>query len=269
MPIPIDVPQALPDLAPAERTSLTDAVAIQLADAIVERELGPGERLPAERDLAARLRVSRIVVREALGRLAQRGLVEVRPGVGTFVASPPEHAVTDTLQLYIRRHRIGNEHLFEVRHALEPAIAAAASRHADEEQLAALSSNVERTAALAARMDERVDEGTAEAFAWTDLEFHNMLARAGGNPLFELLLAPLIDRLLDVRRIGVRLPGTARRAAQGHRAVLRAVAARDPDAAARHMREHLRDVQSWLPSTPTPSASRRDPQRARRPEEAP
>lgn len=269
MPAPIDAPEALQDLAPAERSSLTDSVARALADAIVERELGPGERLPAERDLAVRLQVSRIVVREALGRLAQRGLVQVRPGVGTFVASPPEHAVTDTLQLYIRRHAIGHEHLFEVRHALEPAIAAAASRHANEAQLAALAANVEHTATLAARMDEHADEDTAEAFAWADLEFHELLAQASGNPLFELLLAPLIDRLLDVRRIGVRLPGTARRAAAGHHAVLAAVADRDPEAAARHMRDHLHDVQAWLPAATTPSASRRDARRERPPEEAP
>lgn len=269
MPIPIDEPQMLPDLAPAERMSLTDTVARSLADAIVERDLGPGERLPAERDLAVRLRVSRIVVREALGRLAQRGLVAIRPGVGTFVASPPEHAVTDTLHLYIRRHRIGYEHLFEVRHALEPAIAAAASRNADEEQLAALASNVERTAALAATIDEGATQGATEAFAWSDLEYHQLLAQASGNTLFELLLAPLIDRLLDVRRIGVRLPGTARRAAEGHRAVFHAVVARDPDAAARHMRAHLHDVQSWLPATDTAGTPRRDAQTNRHPEEAP
>lgn len=269
MPITIDERQTLPDLAPPERTSLTDRVASALADTIVEHELGPGARLPAERDLALRLRVSRIVVREALGRLAQRGLVEVRPGVGTFVSSPADHAVTDTLQLYIRRHAIGHEQLFEVRHALEPAIAAAASHHADEAQLAALAANVERTATLATRMDEHADEDTAEAFAWADLEFHELLAQASGNPLFELLLAPLIDRLLDVRRIGVRLPGTARRAAAGHHAVLAAVASRDAVAAARHMRDHLRDVQAWLPAATTPSASRRDARRERPPEEAP
>lgn len=232
----------LPGLAPALRTSLTDAVVDQLADAIVERELGPGERLPGERDLALQFRVSRIVVREALVRLAQRGLVEVRPGVGTFVARMSATSVTDPLRLYLRRHRIGHASLFEVRHALEPAIAAAASRAATEAQLAAMAANLERTFALA----DAPDADAVEAFAWADLEFHQLLAAASGNALFELLLAPLIDRLLDVRRRGARLPGTARRAAEGHRAVFAAVASRDAALAAERMSTHLHDVQRWL-----------------------
>ena len=240
---------ALPDLAPAARTSLTEAVAGQLAEAIIERDLGPGARLPAERDLARQLQVSRIVVREALGRLAQRGLVEVRPGVGTFVARLQSTSVTDPLRLYIRRHRISQAHLFELRHTLEPAIAAAASTNASAAHLAAMESNLERTFALVAAIDQHDD--AVETFAWTDLEFHQLLAAASGNPLYELLLAPLIDRLLEVRRVGVRLPGTARRAAEGHRAVFHALAARDPDTAARRMTEHLQAVQSWLPEPTT------------------
>ena len=249
MPIHEASEPALPDLAPAARTSLTEAVAGQLAEAIIERDLGPGARLPAERDMARQLRVSRIVVREALGRLAQRGLVEVRPGVGTFVARLQSTSVTDPLRLYIRLHRISHAHLFEVRHALEPAIAAAASTNASDAHLAAMAANLERTFALVTAIDEHDD--AVETFAWTDLEFHQLLAAASGNPLYELLLAPLIDRLLEVRRVGVRLPGTARRAAEGHRAVFRALTARDPESAAKRMTEHLQTVQSWLaePST--------------------
>lgn len=251
MPVHEATEPALPALAPAARTSLSDAVADQLAAAIVERELGPGARLPGERDMAKQLHVSRIVVREALGRLAQRGLVEVRPGVGSFVARLRGSSVIEPLRLYIRRHRISHAHLFEVRHALEPAIAVAASTNASEAHLDALASNLERTFALVAAVDHRDD--AVEAFAWTDLEFHQLLAAASGNPLFALLLAPLIDGLLEVRRVGARLPGTARRAAEAHQAVFDAVAARDEDGAATRMTEHLRDVQRWLPE-PTAGA---------------
>jgi GntR family transcriptional regulator, transcriptional repressor for pyruvate dehydrogenase complex len=270
---------ALHDLAPAVRTSLTDAVADQLADAIVERELGPGARLPGERDLALQFRVSRIVVREALVRLAQRGLVEIRPGVGTFVARLAETSVTEPLRLYLRRHRVGQASLFEVRGALEPAIAAAASRAATDAQLAGMAANLERTFALVDATDR--DEGAVEAFAWADLEFHQLLAASSGNPLFELLLAPLIDRLLDVRRRGARLPGTARRAAEGHRAVFEAVAGRDAALASARMVDHLHDVERWLeqdvvrqpalaqvdPTPPTPAPA--DDPAPTRPEEAP
>lgn len=265
MPLQTTDPQTPPHLAPAERSSLTETVAVQLADAIVDRELGPGSRLPAERAMAKQLQVSRIVVREALSRLAQRGLIEVRPGVGTFVSSHSQRAVTDALQLYIRRHRIGHTQLFDVRHALEPTIAAAASANATADQLAAMASNLERTSALAAAIDRSDD--ALEAFAWTDLEFHQLLATASGNPLFELLLAPLIDRLVDVRRVGARLPGTARHAAQGHRAIFDAVRAGDPEAAAARMSDHLHAVQSWLPEPAATTTSRGRPAPRGRPEE--
>ncbi len=243
--------RSLPRFAPATRSSLTDAVADQLADVIVERDLGPGARLPAERDMARQLEVSRIVVREALGRLAQRGLVEVRPGVGTFVAQLLATSVSDPLRLYLRRRRIPNAHVFEVRHALEPAIATAACRSASEAQLAAMAANLERTAVIVAATGGRAD--AIEAFARVDVEFHQLLAAASGNPLFELLLAPLVDRLLAVRREGARLPGAARRAAAAHRAIFDAVVAGDGERAASRMTEHLYDVQGWL-STPTPDA---------------
>jgi GntR family transcriptional regulator, transcriptional repressor for pyruvate dehydrogenase complex len=234
---------AWPRLVPAARTSLTEAVATQLASVIVEHELGPGARLPGERDLAQRLQVSRIVVREALGRLSQRGLVVVRPGVGTFVGSLPATSVTDAVRLYLRRHRVEHAHVFEVRDALEPAIAEAASRAGSTDHMARIADNLERTRALATNVAQ--GSVAVAAFAWADVEFHRLLAAATGNPLFELLLAPLIDRHVDVRREGARRPGTAARVLAGHAAVYAAVAAGDPAAAAARMAEHLQEDRSW------------------------
>jgi GntR family transcriptional regulator, transcriptional repressor for pyruvate dehydrogenase complex len=237
----------LPDLTPAARPSLADAVAEQLAARIVDGELRPGARLPGERDLSTRLSVSRIVVREALGRLAERGLIDVRPGVGTFVAAIDDVSVTDPLRLYLRRSRLDARHLFELRFALEPAIAAAAAREVregrvDAATLAALAESVATTDALATAPAA----AERETFARSDLRFHDLLAHASGNPLFALLLAPLIDPLLDVRRRGVTLPGARERATAGHRRVLQAVTAGDDVAADTSMRAHLHDVASWL-----------------------
>lgn len=254
-------------LAPTPRLSLTEAVASQLADVILRSELGPGDRLPSERDLARRLKVSRIVVREAVGRLVERGLVKGRPGVGTFVVRMEDEAVTGPLSLYIRQHGVRRDHLFDLRSALEPAIAASAARGADERDLGLMADNLTRTEAIA--QDVESSEGEArtaaiEAFAWADLEFHQRLARSTGNPLYEILLNPLIDRLVAVRREGAELEGTARCAAAGHRAVLDHVSARDADGAERSMAEHLAEVASWLtradpPESPHAAADPRRP----------
>lgn len=262
------------ELMPANRASLSGTVADQLADLIVGGRLQAGERLPPERELATQLRVSRIVVREALRTLAERGLIEVRAGVGAFVVPMAPAAVTRPMSLYLVRNRVALAHLFELRRAIEPRIAAAATEaaaagtdktdgatgRADEAgeaafvtpSLAALRENLVRSRAAATELDLALEttgaapEPTVEAFAWLDLEFHQLLAAASGNPLFQLVLEPLIDRLLAVRREGARLPGTAVRAVAGHAAVLAALELGDAGGAARAMEAHLTEVESWL-----------------------
>jgi DNA-binding FadR family transcriptional regulator len=276
-------------LEPPARVSLPATVAGQLAELIVGKRLDAGSRLPPERDLARQLRVSRLVIREALKALAERGLVEVRPGVGTFVATSTDSTVTDALSLYIRRNRVSTGHLFDLRSALEPAVAAAAARCAQDDGLAALEDNLRRTEAIVARLEraETIDSprnsgeraeasdgplatgersgphgetveaerekrlpsypGAAiEQFAWADLEFHQLLANATDNPLFRLVLDPLVDPQLEVRRKGARVRGAARNALAGHLIIFERVSERDPAAAAAAMKEHLAAVAAWL-----------------------
>lgn len=251
--------------------SLPDAVSDRLAGRILDGRLTPGDRLPGERELAEQLGVSRIVVRESLGRLQARGLIEIRPGVGAFVVPMPDHSVTEPLGLYIRRHGVGHVHLFEVRRALEPHIAAAAARRHDPRALALLAATQRRTAAAAADLartstdpeddadDEVGRDEPLEAFAWADLSFHVHLAQASGNPLFELLLLPLVEPLLAVRRAGARRPGAADRATAEHAAILAAVVAGDPDDAAAAMAHHLDSVVALLQPTATPPPSEAQP----------
>lgn len=231
-------------LDPVSRTSLTESVVERVEHWIVSSRQPAGARLPSERDLARRFAVSRIVVREALGRLEARGLVEVRAGVGSFVAEAQAASVAASLSLYLSRSEVGLEHLFDVRLALEPAMAAAAARSADEDAIAAMFATVDLTDGIVRDLPHEPD--AIESYAWADLEFHQLLAQASDNPLYDVLLAPLIDRLLDVRRSGALLPGAARKANAGHRKVLDAVAAREPERAAEAMRGHLHYVKELL-----------------------
>jgi GntR family transcriptional regulator, transcriptional repressor for pyruvate dehydrogenase complex len=239
---------ALP--APVPRTHLSASVAERLAEAMQTGALEVGERLPGERELARRLRVSRIVVREALKALGERGLVEVRPGIGTFVVALDAAVATRPLSRFIRHRRVDSAHLFEVRRALEPAVAAYAAARAAGEPLEALRVNLQRTAGIVARLDGA--PALVEGFAWADLEFHQLLAAATGNALFEMLLSPLLENLLDVRRAGTQLPGAARRAHDDHRRILERVIARDAAGARRAMRDHLIAVEGWITAAEAP-----------------
>lgn len=235
------------NLEPTSRVSLTATVANKLAELILDNRLGTGERLPSERDLAFRLEVSRIVVREALKVLAERGLVHIRPGVGTFVVHMAQGAVTGPLSRYIQRNQVAMRHLLELRTILEPAVAAAAAKAVTAEVREALARNLERTEEVVTRLEE--DEDVVEAFAWADVEFHQLLATATDNPLYLLVLEPLLDRQLEVRRKGARLPGATRKAYQGHRVVFEQVVRGNAPEAARAMAEHLGAVATWLEAT--------------------
>ena len=214
---------------------------------VILGSLEPGEKLPSERVLVQKLEVSRIVIREAMKLLAERGLINIQAGVGSFVKRIGGSTVTRPLQLYIDQNRVSSDNLFQLRFVLETAIALAAAENAQESELTAMQETLARTEEVV----EVLEVGSStpellEQFAWIDFEFHQQLARASGNPLFEIIVHPLIDSLLQVRRQGVAVGGTARRAFEDHVAIFQQVEARDPQGAQNAMKEHLSRVMTWV-----------------------
>jgi GntR family transcriptional regulator, transcriptional repressor for pyruvate dehydrogenase complex len=215
----------------AER--LSDRLAVLLGEAIGSGTLRPGDRLPTEQQLALSHGVSRTVVREAVHQLRSRQLLISRQGSGVFVADPPVHqalafdpAVLDSLQAVIQ--------VVEVRRVLEGEIAALAAERATRAQVAAMRRALKAIDAAAAAGHDGVAE---------DLAFHRAIGEATGNPQFRLLLGFLEQYLREAMR--VTRGNEARRrdfmeAVRGeHRAVVDAIAARDPSAARKRAREHM------------------------------
>jgi DNA-binding FadR family transcriptional regulator len=204
-------------------------VAGQLEKAILSGELTPGETLPSERDLSARLGVSRSVVREALHRLASLGLVKAVHGSGTRVQPPEGKQVTAGYRRLLSSPGYRLEHLAEVRVPLETAIAAAAATRRTDGHLAKLA-DTQKVLGNPRR--------SLEAHVQADMEFHATLAEATGNPLFQIVLAPIQELLIESR---LRTLGSygAEVACRHHARILAAVEAGDAEAAAEAMREHL------------------------------
>src|SRR5882762_2017358 len=101
--------------------------------------LKPGDQLPAERELAQRLGVSRTAVREAVKALREKGLVEAYSGRGTFVTDGTTQAARQSFDLMVKLgQQEGSPHLAELRLILEPGIAAMAAERVKDEDLAAL-----------------------------------------------------------------------------------------------------------------------------------
>ena len=199
-------------------------------NAILGGELAPGDRLPSERAISARMKVSRSVVREALGRLASLGLVTIRHGSGTRVQAPSGQPVKVGMQQLLSRPDFKLHYLAEIRLPLETSMAALAARHRKPEHLA----RIEETQRILGDPHRSLDAHIA-----ADMAFHAALAEASGNPLFHLVLEPFHQLLIATRRRTMGRFGTSF-AYEHHGRILDAVRKQDAEKAAYWMRIHLK-----------------------------
>src|SRR6516225_2902688 len=124
------------DYEPIQVKRLYEKIVEQIERRILTGELKVGDQLPSERELGDQFRVSRTAVREAVKALREKGLVEVRPGRGTFITNTTSQAVRDSLGLMMRiGQREDSRELVEVREMFEPEIAARAASSANEDQI--------------------------------------------------------------------------------------------------------------------------------------
>ena len=189
----------------------------RLLDLIQQRHLEPGDRLPAERELAATMGVSRSSLREALRALTALGVTEMRHGTGTYVSSLEPDLLVRPLSFVLSLSDGGFDQLFEARKVVEPAIAALAARRIDEAALDRLDALTMRAAAV-------VDD--AEAFLVADVELHDAIRRAAGNAI--------LGRFME----SIQALGVASRKATGSRRVVREQSLRDHDAIVAALRSH-------------------------------
>ncbi|MGE5618693.1 MAG: FadR/GntR family transcriptional regulator [Sphingomonadaceae bacterium] len=214
---------------PPAKSTLTRQVTSLLTEEIVSRRLPPNELLPKEQDLAEQLGVSRMVIRESLRMLAAFGLVDVRHGVGVFVNPPDAWQVEEPLSLLLRAERGSLMRWLEVRALFEVGLVRLAAIRATDQQLRDLSAPLDRMRA------STVPEEVVSA----DLDFHLAISAATGNPLFEVLMRPIMKPVREYLLAAVRLPGRRDQSIAEHEAILRALDDRDPEHAATLMERHL------------------------------
>lgn len=213
-----------------------ELVAGQIEQRILNGELHRGDRLPTEHDLAEQFQVSLTAVGEALKVLAQKGLVEVRPGHGTIVIERTSEVLQGSLALVIKLHLSdvgGMQNLVEVREILEGEIAELAAARATEQELSAM-----REAVRA--MDENLHD--ADAFVAADNQFHEALARATQNALLLVLIKSIVHLLSEQRKQIFATAGGPQRGQIHHKQLLKSVSEHDPVAARVAMDAHLKQV---------------------------
>jgi DNA-binding FadR family transcriptional regulator len=216
-----------------------EQIAERLAADIRSGLLAPGERLPSERELARSLEVSRASVREALAALQLSGVVETRPGAGTFVTAEPPATTTAP------QHDASPSAVLEARLQLEPAVARLAAARAQPDPA------VEN---LLQAMEAATDPSDPSARAtWnaSDRLFHRQLAAMTGNPVL-LAFADHVAALMDeplwqrLRDDSIATPGRTRIHVAEHRMIYEAILDGDAEAAAFYSTQHINRVRAYM-----------------------
>ncbi|MEU8814385.1 FadR/GntR family transcriptional regulator [Actinoplanes sp. NPDC048796] len=209
-------------------------LADELRADITSGRLQPGERLPPEPELCVKTGVSRSTVREALRLLASQHLIVTTRGVtgGSFVAHPDAEQLADGLAtgftLLTNSADVGFADLLELRRALEvPAAGLAAVRRDDEHLL-------EIHGAL---FDPAADD--LDTMLAAHAAFHMSVAKATGNPLFELVVRPLYHASFGEDVTSDLPPGYWRQIDADHRLLLDCLTMRDAESATRAAARHL------------------------------
>jgi GntR family transcriptional repressor for pyruvate dehydrogenase complex len=219
---------------PIQPNKIFERIAEQIEKRILNGELRSGDRLPTERELAEQFHASRTAVREAMKTLAQKGLVDMRPGRGTIVIDGTSQAVRHSLGLMMKvGHASNSVSLVEVREILEPEIAALAAVRATEEQIASLQEAVKI-------MDASLLQ--ADVYIAADNDFHHALAQGTQNMLILALVDSIVDLLSEQHKHIFTVSGGPERGQVHHKLIFDAIMRHDAEAAREAMRAHLRQV---------------------------
>jgi GntR family transcriptional repressor for pyruvate dehydrogenase complex len=208
----------------------TERVVLHLEQLIVNGQLKPGDRLPAERELAHQVGVSRPSVRAGLRSLSALGVVESRHGTGTFITSGPPRLSSGPLSLMAALHGVTRDEMFEARRVLEAGAAALAAERATGENLVIMAEEV--TGMFASLQDP-------QAFLVHDVRFHRAVAGGSRNPVLAALVDMVSALSYERRRLTVERARDLKESAEMHRRIYAAVRDKDPDRARQEMSAHL------------------------------
>jgi len=233
---------------------ISDAVAASLERRILEGSLKPGDRLPPERELAADLGVSRPSLREAIQKLASKGMVQTRQGGGTYITDRLESTFFDPWQALMGAHPNLREDLLEFRRMLEGQAAEWAAERATEADLTRLTQAFET-------MNQAFDGDDLDRRSGADIAFHQAIGEATHNVLVGHLSAALLRLAQDNIRLNLGelkdIPAASSLLRSQHAAIHVAICEHKPAAARAAAETHIDFVRETLAQT-LRSAARRE-----------
>lgn len=232
------------DFKPIKTKKNYEEIVEQIKLLISEGDLKPGDKLLSEKELADQLKVSRTSVREALSALELMGLIEIKPGGGTFIKQN-KGSIIEPLALILLMERDAALELYELRQILEVEAAWLAAQRATGEDL-----NRINNALLEMKSDLEEQKLGEEA----DFKFHYAVAEATHNSLLFRLMNTIADTMRQTLRTSRQrlytLEGMPERLFREHTAIFQAIKAGEPNKARQAMYDHLAGVREYLVRKP-------------------
>jgi DNA-binding FadR family transcriptional regulator len=178
----------------AKQSGLVGDVVSQIEEAIIEYRLKPGDKLPSPQELQDTLGTSRGTLREAFRILAQKGLIETRPGFkgGAFVRETSTKPVSEGLDLLIRQRKISIEDFAEFRKVVEAGLIKLVAEKVTE-------TDIEELRTFLEEFEEYVKQGPPgwKGFIECEVRLRKVLIRISGNRMYEAVLVPIHENILS------------------------------------------------------------------------
>jgi GntR family transcriptional repressor for pyruvate dehydrogenase complex len=218
--------------------AVTDEAILKIKEMIISGELGPGDRLPPEKELSERLGLSRSSMREAVKALEVIRVLDVRRGDGTYVTSLEPRLLLEAMSFVVDLHDDSSIlELFAVRRILEPAAVALATAGMTDAIVHDLRAQI-------ASVDHSTD---VEGLVAHDLDFHRAIVDAAGNSYLASLIESLSSNTVRARIWrGLTQENSVGRTLAEHRAIVDALERGDAELAQALTVVHISGVEQWL-----------------------
>ncbi|MCL5780862.1 MAG: FadR family transcriptional regulator [Firmicutes bacterium] len=229
------------DFKPIKAKKIYEEIVDQIKGMIARGELNPGDKLIPERELAECMGVGRSAVREAYRALEAIGIIEIKPGEGTFVRKIGNKPMTDIMSLAVLTGKDTLFELLELRKIVETEVAALAAVRRTDEDLKEIKNWLEQM---------KQDIKNANLGDLSDLKFHYAITDAAHNSLLTRLMNSISETMkqeMKTARENLYLtPGTPSRLYEQHKVIYEAIARGDEIAARSAMLKHLSRTEKEL-----------------------
>ena len=222
---------------------ISQTIVDQIKEAIFQKKIKTGDKLPSERQMMEQFETSRVTVREALKNLENSGILEIRRGTqgGAFVRDPDVKFVSSFLQDMFSMGNIRVFDLTEARMAVEPFSVKIATERIKEDSLKQIKQNIQET-------KECLKSNNATDARLLTLEYHRLIAQASENPVIFFM----VDSIMDIMENNVStifIPAESiEKTLHYHENIYEAVIKRNPEKAQALMLKHIQEIHAALDS---------------------